>query len=104
MTDIGDTRARLSEVAQAHGLYVDGYSPGDGKTRYKFIDAHGIEDWNQSPELSYFAASGSRDVYTALGLAEAWSWLRGFIAGQSTQERHDAIDRMAEYRRQAPIA
>ena len=100
MADTGDTRKRLQEVAAQHGLYVDGYSPGDGKTRYKFIDGHGIEDWSQSGELSYFGASGSRLVYTALGLAESWAWLRGFIAGQSTQERHEAIERADAYRKE----
>ena len=42
-------------------LFYQTYSPGDGMTRYKFT----------SRDIDYFAASGSTDYYTCLGISEA---------------------------------
>lgn len=64
------TRFEELEIhADAAGLTVHTWSPGDGVTRYRFFT---------KPEMthqSYFGpASG---VYTALGLKEAWTFVHG---------------------------
>ena len=61
----------LSERAEAHGLYIRTWSPGDGVTRYRFFT---------SPDNSYFGPESG--IYTALGLKEAMAFVEGYI-------RHD---------------
>ena len=46
------------------------YAPGDGKTRYRFAKKHFAEG-------GYF---GCRSLYTAMGIAEAETWLSGYVA------------------------
>jgi hypothetical protein len=92
----GDTRARLIDVAGDHDLHIATWSPGDGATRYRFIDAHqapGDIPRTLGGQLDYYGAPSSRVCYTALGLAEAWSWMRGYIAAANAQTRRDYIDR-----------
>ena len=55
-------------AAEAAGIRVDTYSPGDGVTRYRF-------DYEQD---DYFAMRG---VYTAQGAREALTWLAGYVEG-----------------------
>jgi hypothetical protein len=62
------TRTRLEEIGLDWGLYMDHYSPGDGVTRYRFF---------REP-ADYFDGNG---LHTALGLAEAEAYVRGYIAG-----------------------
>jgi hypothetical protein len=56
----------LREHAITLGLYVTYHSPGDGVTRYRFFKG-------KTPR-SYFSGDG---IYTALGIAEAKTFLRG---------------------------
>lgn len=56
--------------AERHRLYVATYSPGDGKTRYRFF-----------ANIANYSDSGS--LYTALGIAEAEIWLEGFVSGKT---------------------
>ncbi len=64
------TRLEMSERAQDVGLHVRTWSPGDGVTRYRFFT-----DGNNG----YFGPDNG--IYTALGLAEACTFVRGFRAG-----------------------
>ncbi len=61
------TRSELSRVAEDNGLYIRTWSPGDGVTRYRFFtdSANG-----------YFGPDNG--VYTALGLAEARTFVRAW--------------------------
>lgn len=56
----------LHEEAKSRGYYVARWSPGDGVTRYRFF---------QNPGNNYFGPENG--VYTALGLKEAYEFLRG---------------------------
>lgn len=61
-------KAQLNAAARKKGLFVEVYSPGDGKTRYRFFELKGAYK-----DQDYFGpASG---VYTALGAREAWAFL-----------------------------
>ena len=62
-------------LAEKVGVKVATYSPGDGMTRYRFIDKRSEPYWQQD----YFATSHA--LYTALGLREATIWLLGYAAG-----------------------
>lgn len=62
-------RAELEAAARGVGLYVATWSPGDGVTRYRFFTRAGN---------SYFGPDNG--IYTALGLKEAWTFVRGFAA------------------------
>lgn len=90
---IGDTRQRLLERAADENIKIATWSPGDGQTRYRFIDCFGLAQSDNGGELDYFGTSGERTLYTALGLAEAWVFLRGFIAAQNAEMRHGYIQR-----------
>lgn len=64
---------RLAELeihAEAAGLIVRTWSPGDGVTRYRFF-----EDRPGRERQDYFGPENG--IYTALGLAEAWTFVRG---------------------------
>jgi hypothetical protein len=66
------TRTTILSEARALGIGADYYSPGDGKTRYRFFP---------NPEHDYFSARAP--FYTALGAAEAETFLCGFAQGMS---------------------
>lgn len=59
----------LQREAKRAGLYVAAWSPGDGVTRYRFIKSRA------GKPVSYFARDG---IYTALGIAEAKTFLAGY--------------------------
>lgn len=66
----------IIKEAEAHGLKVYTYNPGDGINRIRFFLA--------GPNATdYFADSG---LFTALGKKQALIWLQGFIAGKSLAE------------------
>lgn len=65
----GEGPAKLREVAKSVGLHIDTWAPGDGVTRYRFF----------TKPSDYFAGDG---LYTALGLKEAWCFLRGYVAAK----------------------
>ena len=71
MAKVTSRKARLERDAREVGLYVGIYSPGDGVTRYRFFKS--------KKPVSYFTGSG---LYTALGLAEAETWLAGYRRGR----------------------
>jgi hypothetical protein len=80
------TRKEMIAYAERLGLGVSTYSPGDGVTRYRF--ARPSDQWDNSSkpdrlrreELAreYF---GCRPLYTALGLKECLTYLRGYENG-----------------------
>lgn len=62
--------AQMNTAAARQGLYVAAYSPGDGKTRYRFFD---IKDAQRYPDQDYFGpASG---IHTVIGAKAAWAYL-----------------------------
>jgi len=61
-------RKELIEKAKHFGLYIATWSPGDGKTRYRFF----------TENISYFQGDG---IYTALGVKEAVVFFEGFKRG-----------------------
>lgn len=65
---ISERRARLISIARRYGIHVETYSPGDGKTRYRFFRSR--------KPVDYF---GGTALYTALGLSEAEAWLAGYM-------------------------
>lgn len=73
------TKKELWDTCHHIGLHVDYYSPGDGVTRYRF--------WNRgilarsAEELDYFSCNG---IYTALGLAEACTFVAGYQHGRAS--------------------
>jgi len=64
---------QIANIANAYGLNLYTYSPGDGVTRYRFA--------LQFEQDSYFGGNG---IATLLGRKEARLWLLGYA---------DAIDR-----------
>jgi len=67
-------RSRIQMIQYAErecSLVVAMWSPGDGVTRYRF----------QAPGPGAGSYDADHGVYTALGLSEAWAFLRGFRAG-----------------------
>ena len=74
---MSDTKTRLREVAEQNRLHVAEWSPGDGATRYRFILSSDTPDYH----------GASHPLYTALGLKESWSWLRGYMAGAERERR-----------------
>lgn len=70
----GTRKDVLSEDARKSGYYVATYSPGDGKTRYRFFDLAEMARKGVSPqEQTYFGPLNG--VHTALGLAAAKKFL-----------------------------
>lgn len=66
------TPTQLEAYAHELGLSVSTWSPGDGATRYRFhVLANSPADYHSGSEL-----------FTALGRAEAVTFLRGFAAGK----------------------
>lgn len=73
------TRAQqLESAARAAGLKFDTYSPGDGKTRYKFFPDDGSR-------ASYFGSGGAID--TVLGIAAAEQFVSDHVALAEQRER-----------------
>lgn len=89
-------RAWLFEDAEKYGLYIRTYSPGDGVTRYRFfrrercklcLDYPGFDGVGNlckscdgksllPPSNDYFGPANG--IYTALGLKEAETFVRGY--------------------------
>lgn len=61
------TLAQLKAAAARRGMDVEGYAPGDGKTRFRFFALPVPADQD------YFGPKSS--IYTALGPKEAWNYL-----------------------------
>ncbi len=80
--------AQLQKDADALGLIVSTYSPGDGVTRYRFFRA---SDQTPGRRVDYF--SGSSPVSTQLGIGKA-EWFVGDYAVRqelASQERRDEV-------------
>ena len=75
------TRKEIEETCQRIGLHVDTWSPGDGVTRYRFWN-RGVMD-TPAEELCYFSCNG---IYTALGLAEACTFVAGYQHGRAKEK------------------
>jgi len=69
-----DKRIIILKLCKFYGLALDTWSPGDGLTRYRFIVQN-------DESIDYFGCSGAHKLYTALGLNEAYIWVRGFKSG-----------------------
>jgi len=67
MASVADNRRNFKHMQNLTGLVVRTYSPGDGVTRYRFFPP--------GSESDYFSGS---ELYTALGLAEAVTFMRGY--------------------------
>jgi len=62
----GRTRKETIELAEAWGLHVSEYCPGDGVCRYRFF----------TEPSDYFGPKNG--IYTALGLKEAKTFINGW--------------------------
>lgn len=62
MSRTSDNRRVLLAIAERYGIAVEQGHPGDGITRYTFVNKEG------------------KVLGRALGLRDAMSWLEGFIA------------------------
>ena len=70
----------LSDTLANAGVSVRTYSPGDGKTRYRFF-------LNAPEGQTYFGPDNG--MYTALGRKEAETFAAGYyFAIRNTQEKH----------------
>lgn len=69
------TVKQIENIANAYGLNLFTYSPGDGVTRYRFARQF-------DGQTSYFGGDG---IVTLLGRKEARLWLLGYA---------DAIDKV----------
>jgi len=69
------TRTEMQERALNVGLFIDTWSPGDGATRYRFF----------TEPVDYFAGQVGHPygLFTALGLKEAVTFAKGWIAAKS---------------------
>lgn len=66
----GEGRGSLDKFAKSLGLHIGTWAPGDGVTRYRFF----------TKPSDYFSDDG---IYTALGLNEAWCFVRGYAASKT---------------------
>ncbi|MGH9317729.1 MAG: hypothetical protein ACRD1P_11570 [Thermoanaerobaculia bacterium] len=66
----GEGRGNLEDFARSIGLYLATWAPGDGVKRYRFF----------TKPSSYDEGSG---IYTAIGLKEAWCFVRGYAASKT---------------------
>ncbi len=69
-------KPNLLALAKQYELVVKTWSPGDGVTRYRFVFG---------PEKSGMDYFSSDHIYTALGLKEASTFLRGWMAAKNNQ-------------------
>ena len=63
---LGELNAAAAEL----GLYVAAFSPGDGRTRYRFFD---LVEAESHPRQDFFGPANG--VYTAVGAGDAWRFL-----------------------------
>mgnify|MGYP003505936497 CR=1 FL=1 len=62
--------SQLNAAASKQGLYVAAYSPGDGKTRYRFFESQVISRY---PDQDYFGPANG--LHTVIGAKAAWDYL-----------------------------
>lgn len=67
-----NTRKDLDAVCKVAGIYYRTQSPGDGVTRYRFFD---------DPEQANSYHGPHDGLFTALALAEAVAFARGYLTG-----------------------
>lgn len=79
------TRKQLFALADSQGIHIATWSPGDGMTRYRFIDKRSEPHWCWSYDAT------SHPLYTALGLREASIWLLGYASGQNTKWKREQL-------------
>jgi hypothetical protein len=80
----GARRDVLSEDARKSGYYVATYSPGDGKTRYRFFDLADMARRGVSTaEQDYFGPLNG--IHTAVGLAAAKKFLNAPAKRKNTR-------------------
>ncbi len=72
------TRNEMEERAEAMGVHVRTWSPGDGVTRYRFFT---------DPNNDYFGPDSG--LYTALGLKEAITFIRGWGEAKAHEHRRE---------------
>lgn len=74
MNDYDWTKKQMIFWAETNGLKVGEWAPGDGATRYRFEIATvpGAGDY-----------SATNGIYTALGLAEARTFVKGWNRGRA---------------------
>lgn len=77
MSDKATRRQYLAGMATYCGVTIRTYSPGDGVTRYRFFAP--------DDKSSYFGPSSG--MGTALGLADAISWMEGYRKGYDQGRR-----------------
>lgn len=74
------SETEIRESARKLGLYCDTHAPGDGVRRYRFFDRpsdyHG--PWN--------------GIYTALGSADADTFLTGYAQGFAAKAKNEGSD------------
>jgi len=70
-------RNKLQDLADCVDVHIATWNPGDGVTRYRFIDKLAEPD---SQYWNYDAAS--HPLFTAHGLHEATVWLLGYSSGK----------------------
>lgn len=76
-------REALTGWALENGLVVRIHAPGDGATRYRFFrHSDVVREGRPGFQLYDGPAEG---IFTALGIAEAETWLRGFSAGRDSR-------------------
>ena len=82
----GARRDVLSEDARKSGYYVATYSPGDGKTRYRFFDlADMARSGVSTAEQDYFGPLNG--IHTAVGLAAAKKFLNAPAKRKNTRRK-----------------
>ncbi|MGI0149762.1 MAG: hypothetical protein ACREDF_09570 [Thermoplasmata archaeon] len=72
-------RGNLEDFARSIGLYLATWAPGDGMKRYRFF----------TKPSSYDEGGG---IYTALGLKEAWCFVRGYAASKTGAKGNPVSD------------
>ena len=79
----GMRKVHLYQRAAVAGLAIGEWSPGDGATRFRFFP--------QGPHTRGTNADyhGDGDIYTALGLGEAFCWIGGYIRGMDSGRKPD---------------
>ena len=75
----------LTHDLEKHCLWVATWSPGDGMTRYRFFD---------KPGNSYFGPGSG--IYTAAGIAEAETFVTGWVLGRASGKKCAAMQQIAD--------
>jgi len=76
-------RQQLFNLADTVNVHIATWSPGDGVTRYRFIDKRSEPSWCWDYDAT------SHPLYTALGLREASVWLLGYASGLNTKYKRE---------------